>query len=166
MLQKSRSESISKLKFFLLSLGLLFLSNVSFAQNINKSEQKSEILTIEVQNLRKQNTKEKEIVKVAIEGLNADSLFREIIVKDGNELVLLRKNTTGKRSIFLSNLPGRPKLPSTSKEEINSNIPAYPGCEALADEERIACNSLKTAELVNKLYDFNFDAIQFVLTKG
>lgn len=164
MLQKSRSESISKLKFFLLSLGLLILPHVSLAQIINKSEQESQKLTIEVQNLHNLNIKEQEIVKLAIEGLKTDSLYREIIVKDGSELVGFFNNTKGKHAIFVSNLPGRPKLPErTSKDKIVKSTTYWPGCEGLADDELITCNSLKIAELVNKRYDFNFDAIKFVL---
>ncbi len=163
-----KSKSISKLKGFLfVSLVLLFSSYVSYAQNINKSEQVSEILTIEVQNLSNQTTKEKETVKGAIERLDADSLYREIYVKDGSKIVVFSKNSKGKRNISISNNISsiRSKLPSTSQEKIITYIPAYPGCQGLAVDERIACNSVQTAELVNKRYDFDFDAIKFLLVK-
>lgn len=169
MLRKSKSKSISKhLSFLFLSLVMLISPLVSNAQDINKSDQEPEILIITVQDLSDQTAKEKETVKGAIERLDADSLYQEIHVKDGSEIIVFSKNSEGKRTISMSNniKSNRSNLPSTSKEEIIINIPAYPGCEGLAVDERIACNSVQTAELVNKRYDFNFDAIKFLRVKG
>lgn len=168
MARKSGFRSISKHKFFLfVSLVMIISPYVSYPQDINKSEQKFEILIIDVQNLRDQTTKEKETIKGAIEQFDKDSIYREIQVKDGSEVVVFSENSKGKRNISLSIIisSNRTKLPSTFKEKIITDIPAYPGCEGLTVVERIACNSIQTAELLNKRYDFDFDATKFWLVK-
>lgn len=169
MIRKLKSNSSSKhIASRILSIVLLILSSVAYAQEINKPDQKSEILTIKVQNLRDQTSKEKETVKGAIKRLDADSIYGEIKVKDGREIIVFSKNSQGKRSIFISNNSGynRSKLSSTSEEKIITDIPAFPGCEGLAVDDRITCNAVQTAELVNERYDFNFDALKFLLIKN
>ena len=171
MLQKSRSKSIAKFKYLVLvPLMLLMLTYVACTEDPDEqmfqTEQKSEVLTIEVEDLRNQTPEERAMVKDAINLATEAAGETEVVVTDGDRTLSFTVDPSGKPQISIatnSGTSGSIKVQGNPAGEdaigdvpfaVIEEVPVYPGCEGLGSNTALKeCMSQQITEFVNKNFD-------------
>ncbi len=169
MLQKSRSKTISKLKFLVMvPLMLLMLTYVACSEEkspadeeISKIEEKA--LYIKVKNFENQTTDEKEKISKAFEEMNS-GIYSQVAVSDGKKTVIFSENSkTGKPEIIMENIQGeiieeRRVNPKSESADIPfavvQNPPLFMECDDLVSSKvRKECTSSTIQTIVSENFD-------------
>ena len=170
MLQKSRSKSISKARYFIVipiilaMLTIVACSEEKSLAEVENSKIEERALYIQIEDFGNQTDAEVEKITEAIEGLKTSTGYDQVHIFDGKKTIIMSNDPeTGKPQIIIENLHGK------ITEEIRVNpdykggdipfavvdqVPVFPGCESLdSNEEKKKCMTEKVAEYVSENFD-------------
>ncbi|MEP6262267.1 MAG: M56 family metallopeptidase [Gillisia sp.] len=170
MLQKSRSKSISKARYFIVIPVILAMLTI-VACSVEKLPAEAEITKIEeraifikVADFKNQTAEERERVAKAIEGMSTNSNYDQVHITDGKKTMIMSKDpVTGQPQIVIENIEGgirtERKINPDYKDDalpfaIIEQVPVFPGCEELpSNEERKKCMTDKVSEFVARNFN-------------
>ncbi|QED38792.1 blaR1 peptidase M56 [Antarcticibacterium arcticum] len=170
MLQKSRSKSISKARYFIvfpIILAMLTIVACSVEKlpaeaEITKSEERA--IFIKVADFKNQTAEEKERIAKALEGMSTNSNYDQVHITDGKKSMIMAKDpSTGRPQIVIENIEGGIKTERRINPDykddalpfaIIEEVPVFSGCEALpTNEERKKCMAEKVSEFVARNFN-------------
>ncbi len=165
MLQRSRSKTISKLKFLIilpLMLAMLTYVSCSKEEQMKKETRSEEILTIEVENIKTLTTEEKEIFSTAFSQVMEDKTHKTLLLTDGNKTMEFSVDPeTGAQNAKIYDQVEKEILDVQNNSitgdipfAVIDEVPVFPGCESLeSNEDRKKCMSEKINSFVNEHFN-------------
>jgi beta-lactamase regulating signal transducer with metallopeptidase domain len=176
MLQKSKSTTVSKLKFLIIiplmtvMLTYVACSEDKAAEEIQTQQVTEGVLYLEVNDLENLTSEESQKMTEAITQASGNPEYNIVEITDGDKSVRWHENPDkSEANITMQRNDDKTKSSHIDKGDLPyaviEEVPAFPGCEGIeSNEERKQCTSQKITEFLNN--NFNTDLGKELGLKG